>query len=288
LVLVFGRAARQNDGVMVATATKTVWKLYRETTGNRIVRTIDLLRELGAFAIITLGVTLTKFNTAKRVVHPLIYTQVWRAGVALLPMVGFIAAALGLVIVGQTVSLLTRIGAQEYIGTVMVTVVMRELGPLLTAVLVLARAGTTNAVELGTARALGEVEALESMGIDPVHYLVMPRVIGLATSVFCLATYLVVIAFGCGWLFAFLQDVPLTMATYFGQLGQALRWQDFVLFAMKTAGFGAIIAVVNCYHGLARPLKVEELSSVTGRAVVESVVGCVLLDAVFIVAYLFM
>lgn len=251
------------------------------------MRGFDLLREFGAFALIILGVTLTKFNTAKRVVHPLIYLQVWRAGARLLPMVSFIAAALGLVIVGQTVSLLTRVGAQEYIGTVMVTVVMRELGPLLTAVLVLARAGTTNVVELGMARAMGEVEALEAMGIDTVHYLVMPRVIGLGASVFCLATYLVGIALGCGWLFAFLQDVPLTMATYFGQLGQALHWQDFMLFAMKALSFGIIIAVVTCYHGLARPLKVEELSGVTARAVVESVVGCVLLDAVFIVAYLF-
>jgi phospholipid/cholesterol/gamma-HCH transport system permease protein len=272
---------------MVVAATKSVWKLYRETTGNRIIRAMDLLREVGAFAIITIGITVTKFNTARRVVHPLIYAQIWRAGVRLFAMVAFIAAALGLVIVGQTVSLLTRVGANEYIGTVMVTVVMRELGPLLTALLVLARAGTANVVELGTARAMGEVEALESLGIDPVHYLVMPRVIGLAVSVFCLATYLLMITFACGWLFAFVQDVPLTMAEYFGQLGKAMRWQDFLLFAMKTGFFGAIIAVVSCYHGLAKPLKVEDVSGVTTRAVVEAVIGCVLLDAVFILAYLF-
>lgn len=273
---------------MVVATTKSVWRLYRETTSNRLVRAIDLFRELGAFAVITLGVTFTKFNTARRVVHPLIYLQIWRAGVRLLPMLSFIAAALGLVIVGQTVALLTRIGAQEFIGTVMVTVVMRELGPLLTAVLVLARAGTANVVELGTARALGEVEALESLGIDPIHYLVMPRVIGLAVAVFCLTTYLVAIALGCGWLFAFVQDVPVTMAGYFGQISRALRWEDFVLFALKTMAFGAIVAVVNCYHGLARPLRMEELSGVTARAVVESVTACMLLDAVFIVAYLLM
>jgi phospholipid/cholesterol/gamma-HCH transport system permease protein len=272
---------------MVVTATRSVWRLYHETTSNRVVRAIDRLRELGAFAMITLGVTLTKFNVARRVVHPLIYQQIWSAGVRLLPMVGFIAVALGLVIVGQTVALLTRLGAQEYIGTVMVTVLMRELGPLLTAVLVLARAGTANVVELGTARALGEIEALESLGIDPIHYLVMPRVIGLAAAVFCLTTYLVAIAFGCGWLFAFVEDVPLTMASYFGQISQALRWEDFVLFALKTGSFGAIVAVVNCYHGLARPLRVEELSGVTAQAVVESVTACMLLDAVFIVAYVF-
>lgn len=261
---------------------------WAESVGARIVHKLDVLRELGAFAVITLGVTLTKFNVSKRVVHPLLFTQVWNAGVRLLPMISFIGVAFGLLIVGQTVGLLTRVGAQQYIGTVMVTVIVRELGPLLTALIVLARAGTSNVVELGTMRALGEVEALESLGIDPVHYLVMPRVIGLATAVFCLTTYLVLIAIASGYVFAFVQEVPLTLGSYLEQLGNALRWEDFALFGLKTTLFGIIIAVVNCYHGLARPLRVEEVSQVTARAVVESVTGCVLLDAFFLLGYLFM
>lgn len=258
-----------------------------ERVGARIIDTLDVLRELGAFAVITLGVTFTKFNSSKRVVHPLIFTQIWNAGVRLLPMISFIGGALGLVIVGQTVALLSRVGAQQYIGTVMVTVIVRELGPLVTALIVLARAGTANVVELGTMRALGEIEALESLGIDPIHYLVMPRVIGLATAVFCLTTYLVLIAIAGGCLFAFLEDVPLTLTDYLAQLNNSLRWEDFALFALKSILFGAVIAVVNCYHGLARPLNVEEVSQVTARAVVESVTACVLLDAFFLLGYLF-
>ncbi|MGA2139738.1 MAG: ABC transporter permease [Verrucomicrobiia bacterium] len=273
-------SSKLNQGIP---ATRT----YAELLGARIVDTIEVLRELGAFAVITLGVTLTKFNVAKRVVHPLIFAQIWNAGVRLLLMVGFIGAAFGFLIVGQTVGLLTRVGAEGYIGTVMVTVIVRELGPLLTALIVLARAGTANVVELGTMRALGEVEALESLGVDPIHYLVMPRVIGLATSVFCLTTYLVLIAIVGGYVFAFLQNVPLTLTDYLTQLNNALRWEDFVLFALKTVLFGSIIAVVSCYHGLARPLRVEEISQVTARAVVESVTGCVLLDALFLLGYLF-
>ncbi len=261
---------------------------WMEGVGARIVRTLDVLRELAAFAVITLGVTLTKFNVSKRVVRPLVFRQIWDAGVRLLPMISFIGAAFGLLIVGQTVALLQKFGAQQYIGTVMVTVIVRELGPLLTALIVLARAGTSNVVELGTMRALGEVEALESLGIDPVHYLVMPRVIGLATAVFCLTTYLVLISIASGYVCAFVQEVPLTLASYLEQLGNALRWEDFALFALKTTLFGIIIAVVNCYHGLARPLRVEEVSQVTARAVVESVTGCVLLDAFFLLGYLFM
>jgi len=276
--------------------TKLTSRLRWEDAGNvlgvsrlgaQMFDTIRVLRELVAFAVITLGVTVTKFNVSKRVVHPLIFSQIWNAGARLFPMIGFIGAIFGLLIVGQTVGLLTKFGAEGYIGMVMVTVIVRELGPLLTALIVLARAGTSNVVELGTIRALGEVEALESLGIDPVHYLVMPRVIALSLSVFCLATYLVFIAIGSGFIFAFIQDVPLTIGNYLDQLSNALRWEDFVLFALKTTLFGAIIAVVSCYHGLARPLRVEEVSRVTARAVVESVTAFVLLDALFLLGYVF-
>lgn len=263
------------------------WRWYLEITGESIFSTIQVLHELVAFAVITLGVTLTKFNRSKRVVHPMILEQIRTAGVRLLPMVGFLGLALGLVIIGQTVALPTKVGAYEYIGIVMVAVVVRELGPLLTVFVVLARSGTSTVVELGMSRAMGEVEALESLGIDPIHYLVVPRVLALATSVFCLTIYLILIAIGSGYLFAFLQDVPLTPSAYLGQIGDALRWQDFVLLLLKTAAFGIVIAVVNCYHGLARPLRLEDVSRVTTRSVVESVIGCVIVDAVFLVGYFF-
>jgi phospholipid/cholesterol/gamma-HCH transport system permease protein len=149
----------------------------------------------------------------------------------------------------------------------MVIVVVRELGPLLAAMLVLARVGTAHVIELGTARALGEVEALEALGIDPVHYLIVPRVIGMAVGVFSLTVYLIIGALVSGYLFAFLQDVPLTPGDYFKQIAEALSWLDFALLALKTVAFGFFIAIVTCYHGLARPLRLEDVSRVAVRAV---------------------
>ena len=239
-----------------------------------------------AFALITLGVALTKANVARRLIYPLVYGQIYRAGLRLLPMVGFLALALGLVIIGQTVSLLTRVGAQNYAGTVMVTVVVRELGPLITALLVLARIGTANVVELGTARALGEVEALEALGIDPIHYLVVPRVIGIALAIFSLTIYLILGALVSGYLWAFLQDIPLRPYEYFDQLAGALHWEDFVLLFIKSVCFGVVIAIITSYQGLAQPLRLEEVPDASTRAVSQSVVSCILLDAFFIITYL--
>src|SRR5215467_1005909 len=158
--------------------------------GRKLFRFLLTIQGLGAFGLITLGVILTKFRSARRVIWPLVFQQTSRAGLRLLPMFLFIAVALGLVVIGQSVSWLTRVGAINYLGTIMVIVVVRELGPLLAALLLLARIGTANVVELGTARALGEVEALEALAIDPVHYLVAPRVVGMAIGIFALTVYL--------------------------------------------------------------------------------------------------
>jgi len=193
---------------------------------------------------------------------------------------------LGLAIIGQTVALLSRVGATNYAGTIMVTVVVRELGPLATALLVLARVGTAIVIELGTARALGEVEALEALGIDPIHYLVMPRVIGLAVSISALTVYLILITLVSGYVFAFLQDVPLRPGDYFSQLANSLSWLDFTLLAVKTCAFGVVIAITTCFEGLARQLRIEDVANATTDAVVNSVVACVLLDGLFIILYM--
>jgi len=254
--------------------------------GRKIFRFLLTIRGLGAFALITLGVMLRKFRVARRIVWPLIFHETSRAGLRLLPMFLFISIALGLLIIGQSVSWLTRVGAINYLGSIMVLVVVRELGPLLAMLLVLARVGTSNVIELGTARAMGEVEALEALGIDPVHYLVMPRVIGMAIGVFCLTVYLILGALLSGYIWAFVQDVPLRPGDYFRQLTGALSGMDFALLAVKTWVFGFIMSIVTCYHGLAQPLRLEEVSYATVRAVAQSVIACVLIDALFIIIYL--
>jgi len=261
-------------------------KSYTDLLGRKLFLLLLTVQGLGAFALITLGVMLKKAGVARNVTGPRIRQEIVRAGVALMPMFLFTAAALGFLVVGQTVSALARVGAMDYLGSAMVIVVVRELGPLLTAMLVLARVGTANVIELGTARALGEVEALEALGIDPVHYLIVPRVWGMMAGIFSLTVYLIIGALASGYLFAFLQDVPLTPGDYFKQLVESLGWLDFALLALKTAAFGFCIAIVTCYHGLAQPLRLEEVSRVAVRAVSQGVIVCILIDALFIVLYL--
>jgi phospholipid/cholesterol/gamma-HCH transport system permease protein len=277
------------DTTVLTTAARrpVLTRFYMDFIGRRVFAFLAALHGVGAFALITLGVLLRKLGVARAVIRPLIAREISRAGVKLLPMFLFTALALGFLVIGQTVSVLTRVGAaNSLLGNIMVIVVVRELGPLLTAFLVLARVGTAHVVELGTARAMGEVESLEALGIDPVHYFVVPRVVGMAVGISALTVYLILGTLGSGYLWAFVQDVPLLPSDYFNQLAGALTYLDFILLALKTVAFGFVIAIVTCYHGLAQPLQLDQISRATVRAVAQSVIACVALDALFIIAYL--
>jgi phospholipid/cholesterol/gamma-HCH transport system permease protein len=271
---------------MMETATVLPHRAFMRWAGQKIIAAKDEVHGMSAFLLITLSVGLAKINKSTTVVRPLIRRQIERAGIELLPMTALLSLALGMVVIGQTVFLLHNYGAESYAGTVMASVIVRELGPAVAALLVLARVGTANVVELGTARAMGEVEALEALGVDPIHYLVVPRVMGLALAIFSLTVYFIMLALVSGYLFAFLQNVPLRPSEYFQQLAAALVWQDFVLVALKTLCFGTLIAIVTCYEGLASPLALEEVSRATTAAVSKCIVGVVLLDALFILVYL--
>jgi phospholipid/cholesterol/gamma-HCH transport system permease protein len=259
---------------------------FAGSVGRALCQAGNTTKELAAFALIILGVIVTKFRVARDVTMPSIRRELARTGVQAVPLFLFISAAFGVVVVGETISWLSKAGViSSLLGRVMVVVVVRELGPLFTALLVLARSGTRNVIELGTTRALGELEALEALRIDPIHYLVMPRVIGMSLAVFSLTVYFIIGTLISGYLFAFVNNVPLLPNDYYQQLTGSLSGLDFVVLALKSSLFGGIIAVITCFHGLAHPLRLEEISRATIRAVVQSVIACVLLDAAFSVIY---
>jgi len=212
--------------------------------------------------------------TAALHTRPPIGAYVWRYGVRQLSIVALLGAVLGLLVVGQAVALLRQVGAQHFVGTVMVTVVMRELGPLLTAFILAARAGTATVVELSQA------------GDRKLRELVAPRLKAFVVTTVCLTIYLIFIALATGYVVAFLQGVPLRLAAYCEELADALHWMDFVLVCLKAGLFGGLVALVSCYHGMEQRRRIEELSQATTRAVVESLACCLALDALFLAGYL--
>lgn len=253
-----------------------------------LVGFFETVARLSAFTLITFATAWTRFGNNSSVIRPRIFGEIYRSGVRLLPIVGFLGLSLGVVFVGQTVALMDQFGVSGFTGQLIVKVFIRELAPLTAGLVVLARVGTATVIELGTSRASGEVEALEVLGIDPIHYLVLPRVVGFTVSVISLTVYLTLLTLGAGYLFAFARGLKLSPAEFFGSVASALNWMDFPLLCAKTAAFGAITGLVICYHGLARSLALDEVGHATTRTVAQCVVACLLVDAVFVVLYLFL
>ena len=270
----------------VTAPASTAFRAVCEWCAGVIQEVTSTVPRLIAFTLITVGTLLTKMGRAQGVIHPLLIQHLFRTGARLVPMVCLLGLMMGVVVVGQSIALLQKFGATNLTGVLLVTVVIRELSPLIAALTVLARVGTASVVELGTARSQGEVEALESLGVDPIHYLVVPRVIAFTVSVMALAVYLVLATLLGGYMFAFARGLPLTFTQYLGHIAGSLVWLDFPLLAFKTGLFGGLIGLVICYQGLAQPIRLEEVGAATTRTVTICGLGCLLLDAVFVPLYL--
>ncbi|PIS09857.1 MAG: hypothetical protein COT73_12515 [Bdellovibrio sp. CG10_big_fil_rev_8_21_14_0_10_47_8] len=185
------------------------------------------------------------FRTILSVISAQIYFTGWQA----IPLISVLALASGGIVILQSSSNLNLLGGAQMIGNLLVVIIVRELGPLMTALVVIARSGTAVASEVGNMRANREIEALESMGINPLSYIVFPRIVGGVISVVCLAFYFTVISLIGGFLLTkLLQDLP--MAFYLDSLANALAFEDLWLFLLKNIFSGIIIFVVSCYQGL--------------------------------------
>ena len=163
-------------------------------------------------------------------------------------------------------------------------VVLREVGPLIAAVLVIQRSGTAVATDLALREISGEIASLRRMRIDPYYYLVVPRVAGLAVSNAALTLYVQLIAVGGGMVLASLIiNVPFDeLMTHFFLLASPL---DLVYSLIKSLMFGAAIAVLACYHGLnPRGRSINAVPQAAIRAVTEALLLVMLLNVVF--AYL--
>lgn len=163
-------------------------------------------RDLRHLAAILATVLLLAARPAhwRRTVRQVFATQVLHVGVESLPFTLTLATLVGVSVVVQMVVWVGRVGQTRILGPLLVMVVARELGPLFANFVAIVRGGSAITVELGMMKIGGELRSLESQGVDPFLYLVMPRVLGMAVSTFCLTVLFIATAFGSGYAFAVL------------------------------------------------------------------------------------
>jgi len=247
------------------------------TLGRRVLSPIEYTVEV--FLMIYLSMRATIFDQAQgmRTIIGVVSAQIYFTGFQALPLISVLAIASGSIVILQSSTNLSLLGGTSVIGDLMVAVIVRELAPLLTALIVISRSGTAVASEIGNMRVNREIEALEVMGINPLSYVVFPRLMGGIISVVCLAIYFVLVAIIGGFLVnTTLNGIPLS---YFADsLARSFSSMDVGLFLLKNTFSGAIIFMTCCHQGLLVQQSPHEVPQVTTKAVVNSVIYVVLFN----------
>lgn len=240
--------------------------------GRRLLKTLE---ELGEFFIFFLSIFRWIFRPPFR--HEQLFKQMEFIGVRSLPIIVLTATFTGMVFALQTGYTFRLFNAESLVGTTVGMSLSREIGPVFTALMVVARAGSAMAAEIGTMKVTEQVEALRAMAVSPIQYLVLPRVIagffmlpllaGVFTFVGVVGAYLVSV---------YLLQIP--EAAFVNRLVYYVDANDFVGGLIKAAAFGFSLSLISCHQGYRTYGGAEGVGRSTTRAVVISSVTILVLN----------
>jgi len=224
------------------------------------------------------------FASLRRLRFPSIVRHVYETGLTAVPIVSLIAFLIAVIVAYIGAQQLRKFGGEIYVVDLVTVAVLRELGVLLTAIIVAGRSGSAFAAEIGAMKLNEEVDALHAIGVEPHEVLILPRVIGLVVAMPLLA----VIADGigltsgallCNWLL----DMPL--ALYLERVQGAIAPTTFWVGIIKAPVFGLLIALSGTYRGLQVRDSSRELGRLTTVAVVQSIFLVIFANAMFAIAF---
>lgn len=215
----------------------------------------------------------------KRAIH-----QAMAVGVEAVPIVSLISFFVGLIIALQSAYELARLGAIQFVADAVAISVVRELGPLITAIIVIGRSGSAFAAEIGTMEVTEEVDALETMAIRPVGFLVAPKFLAMIVMVPCLTIWADFMGVMGGCTFG-VTGAHFTLLSYFQATRDALLLRDIVTGLAKSALFAVVITAVGCKQGFSTGAGAEEIGRSTTAAVVTSIFLVIAVDLVFTVLF---
>jgi phospholipid/cholesterol/gamma-HCH transport system permease protein len=265
---------------------------------ERVARWRQLVTQLGKGAAAarheTLDVIAFVGEAANAIGHALAHPRSLRlssisrhiseTGIRALPIIGLMAVMIAIVIGYQGVAQLRPYGGEEFTINLVAVSVLREMGVLITAIMVAGRSGSAFAAEIGVMKAREEIDALETMGMDPMEMLVVPRLIGLVIALPLLTFFADMMGLlgGAAISLTLLDVSPLQ---YLERVRQAVTGGDLSVGLIKAPIFAFFIGIIGCMHGLKVRGSAESVGSETTRAVVKGIFVVIVLDALFSVLF---
>jgi phospholipid/cholesterol/gamma-HCH transport system permease protein len=252
--------------------------------GEAVVKISDNIGNFLAFlgqTLVVIGQTLIGRRTLRW--HAVIH-QCEAIGVNALGIVGLLLFLVGIVVAQQGAVQLRAFGAEVFVVNLIGRSTLRELGVLLTAIMVAGRSASAFAAQIGSMKLNQEVDALATIGMSPIEVLVVPRVLAMALMMLLLGFYGSVMAILGGGLFVWVSlDIP--PVTFLQRLEEVTPLSDLVIGLIKAPVFGLVIAMMGCFQGMQVTGNAESVGQRTTQAVVESIFMVILLDAFFAVFF---
>jgi len=223
-----------------------------------------------------------------------IILHIYNIGIKSLPLVLAVGAILGTVLIVNTAGLAPKIGFGNFFGNLMVIAIVRELGPILTGFLIAGHSGSSLTTRIASMKVNSEIDALETLGISPIRFLIMPALVGGIIAVLIANCFFCISAIGTGFLISktatVLMDsifkIPLEWSFYSLSILNALKPIDFVMGFIKPFIFASIIITNACYYGTRIKNDQRAVPTATSRSVVNSFILIVAADLLLSFAYI--
>jgi phospholipid/cholesterol/gamma-HCH transport system permease protein len=213
-----------------------------------------------------------------------ISATIYKAGAQAMPVTALVGFLIGVVLSYLSADTLKTYGADLYIVDLLGISIIRELGPLLVAILVAGRSGSAMTAQIGVMRVTEEIDAMATLGISPSLRLVLPKIIGLAIAVPLVSIWAITAALAGGALAAQLQ-LNLSFLYFFQTLPSAVAPANIWIAAVKALSFGAVIALIACHFGLRALPNTESVSSAITNSVVAAITLVIVLDAIYAILF---
>ncbi|MGN6515879.1 MAG: ABC transporter permease [Rhizomicrobium sp.] len=256
-----------------------------ERTGEGTVHALrqgrDMLGFLGRITIETIEAFL---SPRRELPFPALVHQIEETGLTALPIVGLLAFLLGIVLAYQGADQLKRFGAQIYTIDFLGIGFLRELGGLVTAIIIAGRSGSAFTAQIGTMQVNEELDAMQTIGLNIAETLVLPRVLGLVIALPLLTFYADVVGIIGGLVMTYF-DLGVTIPAFMRELQGAINVRTLMVGLIKAPVFAFMIALVGCFEGMRVERNAASVGKLTTRSVVESIFLIIAADAGFSVLF---
>lgn len=258
-------------------------RLYRigRATMDAGHQTVSMLGYLGRVTVETGQIIVQQGRNLRiaAIVH-----QIEETGINALPIVGLLSFLIGVVIAYQGITQLQKFGAQMLTIDGLGIITLREMGVLMTSIIIAGRSGSAFTAQIGSMRVNEEIDAMQTMGLNTVETLVLPRIIGLVVALPILTLYADIMGLIGGAVMCYF-DLHVTIPAYMRELRQSLEVRTLLVGLIKAPVFAFVIALVGCYEGFQVERNAASVGLLTTRSVVEAVFLVIVLDAAFSIMF---